>query len=216
MPQDTITGPMHAGGWLQSSSYSLLFQTGYLTIKEAANGLFHLAPPNNEVLRFIANQSYEENLLPAWDLAKARSKLEQDDVKGFLEEFNNEFLSHISSETLKTEKYRERWFHSFLHLFCICVVGPTKVHASINVYHGTADLELIAPKSLFLMEIKTVLKEQVAKKAHDDAAAQLAKYAPAFRSRAAAARLKSYYYSLVYVVQDGKVSAQVVEHPTYS
>jgi hypothetical protein len=138
---------------------SLLFQTGYLTIKEIANEFgeerYYLGYPNHEV-----RQSFVTYLLAAYMEKPASSvssiviqKLQNAIVRhdwSTLVSILNELLSTVSHHILKPN---EAWFHSIVHM--ALVLTGMQVISEYSTSQGRIDDVLINGEEVYIFEFKT-------------------------------------------------------------
>ncbi len=162
------------------SHEALLFQSGYLTIKEqeqkGARILYHLDYPNFEV-RSSFNAGLAEHLTKRGrevaaageDLVEALGmnnfKLFKKKIQDLLSEF-----PHAWHDTAKLGDY-ESWYASLLYLcFRTTEVG---LKAEEMTRHGRSDLVLLHEKQVFVLELKMVEDETGTEPGLDSAIAQI-------------------------------------------
>lgn len=146
---------------------SLLFQSGYLTIKAVLDSditgiRYDLGFPNNEVRlsmnQFLLSEYVEKNTSLAYVtiVDQINQSLLEKDWKQFFQTLKSVFSS-ISYQNFRTE---EDYFHSILHI--ILTLTGLLVIPEKNNNIGRADNILIGKKDIFIFEYKL---DQSAKKA---------------------------------------------------
>ncbi len=134
---------------------TLLFQTGYLTIKkyDAGRELYTLGYPNREVKKSMleylvhafSNTSATQVRAYALDVADA---LEQEDFEKVREVFNVLLYSLPYQLHQETEKF----YHAIVHLF-FKYMG-LDVHSEVNTARGRADTVVIFDDKIYCFEFK--------------------------------------------------------------
>lgn len=134
---------------------TLLFQTGYLTIKnyDEKTQTFFLKFPNEEVRR-----SFLEHLLRAFaecqpseihgTIFKLSKNLQDKDLKSFFSTFNI-FLSSVPHQI---HKEVEAYYHTLLYLF-LKAIG-FRVEAEVSTSQGRIDMVLKTKKVIYIFEFK--------------------------------------------------------------
>lgn len=138
--------------------YSLLFQTGYLTIKQAWLGptgqAYELGYPNYEV-----EQAFEQHLLADYLSASAgqlsssilfrlQKALSSQNVEGFINVLKSTFASIPHTLFLPQEAY----YHSLVYLL-LKLLGFT-IHAEPLTHLGRIDAVLALPEAVYILEFK--------------------------------------------------------------
>jgi hypothetical protein len=133
---------------------ALLFQTGYLTIKDVHGRLFTLGYPNQEV-----KTSFMESLLYSFappEKADGVSRflmlaeyLENEDLKAFFTAVNAIFAS--IPYTLKGEP-NEAWFHTLFYL--MVSASGAQVQSEVLTSRGRIDLVVVFSDKIWIMEFK--------------------------------------------------------------
>ncbi len=133
---------------------ALLFQTGYLTIKDVHGRLFTLGYPNQEVkLSFIESLLY--SFAPpamADDVSRflmLAEYLENEDLEAFFTAVNAIFAS--IPYTLKGEP-NEAWFHTLFYL--MVSASGAQVQSEILTSRGRIDLVVMFADKIWIMEFK--------------------------------------------------------------
>ena len=134
---------------------TILFQTGYLTIKQKiAQGAYELQYPNHEV-----KQSMEENLLNAFthdDLGQG--KLHALDIANALKDGNIAQMISIINTVFATipsnlwQKDNEAFYHALIHL-TFSLVGVF-VQSEINSSNGRLDAMVETSETIYILEFK--------------------------------------------------------------
>ncbi|MCC8114281.1 MAG: ATP-binding protein [Bacteroidales bacterium] len=159
----------------KTDTIPLLFQTGYLTIKEVEDSkLYRLGIPNGEVRSALVNQlmptfmGISEDYFPEL-LAKLQRKVKDGDVKGWIEELQS-LISKIphqlfgpTDSQLKDEKEKEkaksqsiarfeRTYHLIVHMaFQMLAVDA---RSEISIAGGRIDMVVSTNKYVYVMEFK--------------------------------------------------------------
>ncbi len=133
---------------------SLLFQTGYITIKGHAEELFQLGYPNQEVKTSWLNYLYDRLVdIPDSSLKVQYKKLHlylrQEQFELFIETVNA-ILSAIPYPHLAGQG--EHYYHTVLYLMLSAsgVLVPTEVLTS----RGRIDMEIYFPEKIYVVELK--------------------------------------------------------------
>lgn len=137
---------------------ALLFQTGYLTIKEISvenkERVFHLSYPNKEVrdslLNFLFGEYTQKQVSSSTQiLERIKKKIVQDDVEGFMSEIKALFASiphHIFIGD------REAYYHSIIYLIMRLTGADVRSEDSTNI--GRIDAVLETPTNIYILEFK--------------------------------------------------------------
>ena len=160
--------------------YSLLFQTGYLTIKKSEikrkREIYFLGYPNLEVANAFAHNLLEEFTDKAAStiseaMIKMEDALSEGEISDFIEQLKIIF-SDISYHLLPKPKNKkedefavwEGYFHTIIYLICIFL--KLNVESEITHHKIRLDLKLETDEHLYIIEFK--LNETV-----EDAMAQI-------------------------------------------
>ena len=137
---------------------SLLFQTGYLTIKEIKNPKspyreYILNYPNMEVEDsfltsiLIGISSYRNDGIVIGNLVK---KIQENDLKGFFDIFKYKIFTEIPNEIFMSDK--ERYYHTIIYLVLTLVGIRINVEVSTNL--GRIDAVIETDDNMYLFEFK--------------------------------------------------------------
>ncbi len=133
---------------------ALLFQTGYVTIKDIRNGVYTLGYPNQEV-----KTAFSESLL--WSLtAKAKRKisshvlqlagyLQDEDFDAFFETMTAIFASIPYDIEPKRD---EAYFHTLFYL--MMAASGADARSSVLTCKGRIDLVIFFPDKVYIIEFK--------------------------------------------------------------
>ena len=139
----------------QFYSLSLLFQSGYLTIKEVLDDdWFRLGFPNEEVRQSFASYLLAEYLDEEWSnmeytiAFKLRTHLEREQLK----EAFQIFVPVITSTGYDITKHTEGYFHTIMHVLMYST-GLT-VFSELQNAHGRLDMVCVARKAVYIFEFK--------------------------------------------------------------
>ena len=136
---------------------SLLYQTGYLTIKEARQEgeerVYRLGCPNYEVRKaFNESLSMEFSHLGAFDhsslLNQMLSALRHDDVNDMLDALSCFFANIPANITVKREKYYQALFYA------VFVLIGARTHAECWTNRGRVDAVVETPCGIYVFEFK--------------------------------------------------------------
>ncbi|MEM9886643.1 MAG: AAA family ATPase [Bacteroidota bacterium] len=134
---------------------SLLFQTGYLTIKDVfQDSIFTLDYPNQEVklsleeylLNAFRHDDFEKGKIKALELSRA---LQQHDYENFTNIINATFAT-IPYQLWQKEN--EAFYHALIHL-TFSLMGAF-VQSEVNSSNGRLDAKIETEDSLFILEFK--------------------------------------------------------------
>jgi hypothetical protein len=134
---------------------ALLFQTGYLTIKDVRNGIYTLDYPNQEV-----KSAFSEALLfslTAESSPEISSLVLQ--LPGYLKEENFEAFFETMSAIFASIPYDieakrdEAYFHTIFYLM-MSASGLIDVQSSVLTSKGRIDLVIIFPEKIYMIEFK--------------------------------------------------------------
>jgi hypothetical protein len=153
---------------------ALLFQTGYLTIKDVEGRLYTLGYPNREV-----KTAFTEALLYAWVAGpgpKTSSRvlqlseyLQAENLDAFFETVKAIFASiPYDIETKRDEAY----FHTLFYLMVVASGGDA--HSSVLTCRGRIDLVVVFPDKVYIIAFKCdqspdAAVQQIKDKAYADA-----------------------------------------------
>ena len=136
----------------------ILYQSGYLTLKdyEREFGQFRLGLPNQEVRQGFAQCLYQ-HVAAAWGtsqrngLFRAYAKFQRDnDLNAFIEAFKA-FFAGIPYQWEQDNK-NEHYYHALL--YTLLTSFGADIRAEEPTARGQADLTLLMPKGIYVMEIK--------------------------------------------------------------
>ena len=136
---------------------SLLYQTGYLTIKSARQDggirLYRLAPPNFEVATaFSESLSADFARLDGEEHASLLTQmveaLRADDVDDMLDALSCFFANIPANVTLKREKYYQSLFYA------VFVLIGARTHAECWTNRGRVDAVVETPRGVYVFEFK--------------------------------------------------------------
>jgi Predicted AAA-ATPase/PD-(D/E)XK nuclease superfamily len=133
---------------------TLMFQTGYLTIKEKnpRNGMYVLDYPNREVEKAISNQILAlmtGTQLIDTPLFNAQEAFLENDVERVMEILNS-MLADIPNQLLKNKQ--EDFYHSLVHLF-FRYMG-FDVESEVNTSKGRMDAVVQTDSHVYIFEFK--------------------------------------------------------------
>ena len=131
---------------------ALLFQTGYITIKNVEGRLYAFDYPNQEVkisfLEFLFH-SYTQGLQNSSRFVLLAEYLQSEDLHSFIETMNS-ILASIPY-TLETKR-DEAYFHTIFYLM-VCASGAN-AHSEVLTCDGRIDLVMEFPDKVFIIEFK--------------------------------------------------------------
>ena len=151
--------------------YALLFQTGYLTIKEIIQSDYEreylLSYPNMEVkdslLKSILNDFIEskmnDNNISILSIVKT---LEKNDLDGFFEILKDIF-SHIPAVIFMADK--EAYYHTIFYLI-LTLIG-VRIKAEIHTNKGRIDAVIETDEKIYIIEFKMSSTTQALKQIKD-------------------------------------------------
>lgn len=136
-------------------SLSLLFQAGYLTIKEVlGDDWFRLGFPNQEVRDAFASYLLAEYVSEDWAQMeytiafKLRTHLEREELKEAFEVF----LPVIKDTPYDVTKHTEGFFHTIMHVLMYST--NLTVFSELQNAQGRLDTVCIAQKAIYIFEFK--------------------------------------------------------------
>ncbi len=138
---------------------SLLFQTGYLTIKEKKNRILELDYPNLEV-----RESWYEMLLsmlnenPAYENESLLRRMKMSLTTGNTEMFMTLIASLFTSLTYQQIEKKENYFHSIFYL-AVKMLG-FETQCEVLTSFGRIDVVIDAGKFLYIVEFKLGAAQQ--------------------------------------------------------
>jgi hypothetical protein len=132
----------------------LLFQTGYVTIKDRQGELYHLGYPNQEVKNSFLNFLYNKLVrLPNKGLQAQYKKLNlhlrQEDFETFVE-IANAILSAIPYEHIGDQD--EHYYHTVFYLMLSASVVLVQTEPLTSL--GRIDMEVYFPDKVYIVELK--------------------------------------------------------------
>jgi hypothetical protein len=136
----------------------ILYQSGYLTIKDYERDFrqFRLGIPNQEVRQGFAQCLYK-HVTAAWGIGqrnglfRAYSKFQRDnDLAAFIESFKP-FFAGVPYQWEKDNR-NEHYYHSLL--YTLLTSFGADIRAEEPTAKGQADLTLLMPRGIYVMEIK--------------------------------------------------------------
>ena len=136
---------------------SLLYQTGYLTIKSARQDggirLYRLVPPNFEVATaFSESLSADFSRLDGEEHASLLTQmveaLRADDVDDMLDALSCFFANIPANITVKREKYYQSLFYA------VFVLIGARTHAECWTNRGRVDAVVETPRGVYVFEFK--------------------------------------------------------------
>lgn len=138
--------------------YSLLFQTGYLTVKDSWLGptgqTYELGYPNYEVAQAFQHHLLSDYLGASFEqmstsiLARLQKALRSQNVEGFINVLKSIFASIPHTLFLTQEAY----YHSLVYLL-LKLLGFT-IHAEPLTNLGRIDAVLDLPEAVYILEFK--------------------------------------------------------------
>ena len=142
--------------------YTLLFQTGYLTICARDGQTYTLSYPNQEVKYalqqyLLAEYSFEYPSQVTIPPLRMKQALEQEDVAGFVQALNTLFAS-IPHQIFIAD--REAYYHSVTFL-ALSLVGSF-VQAEVSQSRGRPDAVVHTERTIFVLEFKLDQSAEVA------------------------------------------------------
>jgi hypothetical protein len=134
------------------NSITLMFQAGYLTIKDFKDSVYTLVYPNNEVKSsllesILADKTEEASVLPA--IVQLRNYFENRDEKAIRNSFEALF-AHIPYQIFN-EKY-EFYYHSIL-VVAMQLLG-CYISSEVSVSTGSIDAVVKTKKHIYIIEFK--------------------------------------------------------------
>ena len=141
-PTDNISNPI-----------PVLYQSGYLTIKDYDEGIYTLGYPNEEV-RMGLNRSMLNYIAPRYGLRSTafavqfRAAMRKDDIDTAMEALQ----SFLAGFPYDIHHNREDYFQAILYTIFI-TLGFT-IHAEVKTARGRVDLLVSTKNSIFVMELK--------------------------------------------------------------
>lgn len=132
----------------------LLFQTGYVTIKDEANYLFRLGYPNKEVkisfLEYLYDQIVEINTPSIkGQYTRLHQYLKQEHLGKFINIINI-ILSSIPYQHISDQD--EHYYHTVFYL--MLSASSAQVHTEVLTSLGRIDLEVFFKDKIYIIELK--------------------------------------------------------------
>jgi hypothetical protein len=159
-----------------ASIVPLLYQSGYLTIKDydEKEDLYLLDTPNAEVRIGLL-----KNLLPLFSSAnpdetvnaasRAATALREGNIDRAMELLRSALkdipYGKNEAEILQSKEGTEEYYHKFFHFFFRLLYG--NVHSEVRNSTGATDVEITTPKYIYIVEIKINASTNVALKQID-------------------------------------------------
>jgi len=133
---------------------SILFQTGYLTIKELKDREYILSYPNREVKTAFLQYLLEGfSNKPEYETGEITSKIKQALSKNKIENFIQEIKKLLSSIPYNIHiENREAYYHSLIYL--ALKVSMTDARAEIQTALGRSDIVAAIDRYIYIMEFK--------------------------------------------------------------
>lgn len=131
----------------------VLYQSGYLTIKDYDQGIYTLGYPNEEV-RMGLNRSMLNYIAPQYGLKRTafafqfRAAMRKDDIDTAMEELQ----SFLAGFPYDIHHNREDYFQAIL--FTIFLTLGFTIDAEVKTARGRIDLLISTKTSIFVMELK--------------------------------------------------------------
>lgn len=136
----------------------LLFQTGYLTVRDARGNLYQMGIPNGEVHSALANDlppvymGINPNQVPIL-LLELQEKVLAGDVEGWVEVLRSMFASAPYQLMKEGEKQTvERFFH--LMVYQTFIMMGIDARPELSMSGGSADLVALTPEIIYVIEFK--------------------------------------------------------------
>jgi hypothetical protein len=132
---------------------SVLYQTGYVTIKEVDSGFLKLAYPNEEVrksfnselLTCFSRQNQEKNTLLIYQL---HTKIKEADINGFFEILK----SYLAAIPYDIQLPLEKYYQSMIYL--ICKLVSSRYQAEVRTSTGRIDMLVETKTHVLIFEFK--------------------------------------------------------------
>ena len=137
------------------STMAMLFQTGYLTIKENHNyGEYVLSYPNREVRQsllnyFIGDLRHEDAALSTAIVLQLKRAFEKNDLKQVVRIIKSIFKNIPSHIFIKD---KEAYYHSLIYLVFLYL--GIYIHAEVNTNDGRLDAVVHTGTHIYVMEFK--------------------------------------------------------------
>ena len=131
----------------------VLYQSGYLTIKDYDEGIYTLGYPNEEV-RMGLNRSMLNYIAPQYGLkttafaAQFRAAMRKDDIDTAMKVLQ----SFLAAFPYDIHHNREDYFQAIL--FTIFITLGFTIHAEVKTARGRIDLLISTKTTIFVMELK--------------------------------------------------------------
>ena len=134
----------------------VLYQSGYLTIKDYDEGIYTLGYPNEEV-RMGLNRSMLNYIAPQYGLkttafaAQFRAAMRKDDIDTAMKVLQ----SFLATFPYDIHHNREDYFQAIL--FTIFITLGFTIHAEVKTARGRIDLLISTKTTIFVMELKKTI-----------------------------------------------------------
>ncbi len=133
---------------------ALLYQTGFLTIKNYDNEIYTLGFPNKEV-----SNGFALNLMAAIEPHNMDSGFNASLLVKYALTGNGNGIMQMLDQGLKSFKYeqiekphREQHFHIMLHIMSMC--AGLRVESEVHTSHGRIDMVIKTNKYIYIIEFK--------------------------------------------------------------
>lgn len=140
---------------LDPNPVALLYQTGYLTIKDydRATRTFHLAIPNSEVKEGLIKVllPYYSRLNSAYEASKIKNFI-NDLYVGRPDKFLTSMQTYFAGVSYMMKMDNENNFHNAF--FLVTSLIGLKTDAEINTSDGRIDMTITTPKYIYIIELK--------------------------------------------------------------
>ena len=139
----------------------LLFQAGYLTIKEyIQDGNYYvLGYPNDEVRYAFVNSLFEEytRSIPSvhshFSIISFAQLMKKGDIKGILQRINS-LLESLPYDSLKKDKIPLREYNIQTTVYLIFTLMGEDVRCEVHSLYGRSDIEVETNDGVFIFEFK--------------------------------------------------------------
>ena len=134
--------------------YSLLFQTGYLTVKEEKDDAYVLDYPNEEVrFSFLYNLLESFSSQPMSQVSSTfialRQNIQSDDLGAFIQSLQSLFSSIDYQIFIRNQ---ERYYQSIIYVV-LALLG-TNIDCEVRTNQGRIDAVVKTAKKIYIMEFK--------------------------------------------------------------
>jgi hypothetical protein len=133
---------------------SLLFQTGYLTIKEIKDDIYMLSYPNREVrtafLQYLLDGFSNK---PGDETNEITSQIKQALAENKIDDFIQNIKALLSSIPYNIQiEHREAYYHSLIYV--ALKISMTDVQAEIQTALGRSDIVVSLDRYIYIIEFK--------------------------------------------------------------